>query len=235
MNKISALTTPVEFDSGDFLSVLSLSAGTAIARQKKFGELIGNDNWNVDIRERTITFGNRVFEIGIIGSESEYSNTWLWGWAHTESGLPENAAAPSRRAKRSLPNCPEFTEGKFELDELHNGHNLSMTTIGVSAKNVCYYRCPYEGGALFVQIDGLPDEIFEPLSLNEIARQHVEIISSLYCSHKLLAAGLLHQNGYSFTDNGNNITCEYNNQLLKFDFENYGDIMQTSNISLNHL
>ena len=68
MNKISALTTPVEFDSGDFLSVLSLSAGTAIARQNKFGELIGNDNWNVDIRERTITFGNRVFEIGIIGS-----------------------------------------------------------------------------------------------------------------------------------------------------------------------
>ena len=90
MNKISALTTPVEFDSGDFLSVLSLSAGTAIARQNKFGELIGNDNWNVDIRERTITFGNRVFEIGIIGSESEYSNTWLWGWAHTESGLPDN-------------------------------------------------------------------------------------------------------------------------------------------------
>lgn len=242
MEKRTILTTPVEFDRSDFFSLLSLSVGAAIARQNAFGAFIdsdGGDGWNVDPVHGAITFGKREFPCGIIGTESETGGTWLWGWAHTESGLPENAAAPSRRAKRAIPDCAEFTTAKFELDELHNGHNLSMVTICAAEKNVCYYRCPYNGGALFVQIDGLPEEVFAPPSLDDIARRQLEIIREFLCDHKLLAAGLLHMNGFGFADGGNFITAERNGRTLRFDFEktvgffgkNKG-LFRTANISL---
>lgn len=232
MEKRTILTTPVEFDKSDFFALLSLSVGTAIARQNAFGAVIGSDGWNVDPMHGTIAFGKREFPCGMIGSESEMGNTWLWSWAHTESGLPENAAAPSRRAKRSLRDCEEFTAAKFELDELHNGHNLSMVTTCVSGKDVCYYRCPYDGGALFVQVEELPGEIFAPLPLDGLARQHLEIIRSFYCDHRLLAAGLLHLNGYDFAVTSDCVTAGQNGRVLRFDFEETDGLYRTTNISI---
>lgn len=233
MSKNTILTTPAEFDKSDFLSLLSLSAGAAIERQNKFGELIGGAGWNVDLKNRRIIFGEKEFDCGIIGSESFTENTWLWGWAHTESGLPEISAAPSRRAKRALSDCEEFSVGKFGLDELHSGHNLSMTVVGASEKNVCYYRCPYEGGAVFVQIEGLPEEIFAPVALEALVRRYVEIIGAFYCDHRLLAAGFLHQNGCEFTAGADFILCESGGGTLRFDFEEVGGLFVTANISLN--
>lgn len=234
MEKISILTTPVEFDKSDFLSLLSLSAGNAILRQNRMGELvIGDNGWNVDVKNRLITFGKNTFDCGIIGSEDFTRGTWLWGWAITESGLPENAFAPARRAKRNLGDCPEITTPKFSLDELHSGHNLSMTAVGAAEKNVCYYRCPYNGGALFVQINGLPESIFEPAGLSEIAKQTVEIIGSLYCDHLLLCAGFLHQNGYKFELDGNVLTSADNSKTLRVEFENIDDLNRITGISLS--
>lgn len=226
------LTAPVEFDKSDYLSLLSLSAGAAIVRQNKLGELVvGENGWNIDVRNRRIKFGESEFDCGIIGSESEYGATWLWGWANTESNLPENVFAPSRRAKRALSECAEFTTAKFGLDEIHTGHNLSMITTAISEKNACYYRCPYEGGAVFAQIEGLPEEIFAPISLDELVKSYVEIISSLYCDHKLLAAGLLHANGFAFEDSGNSILTT-GEKKLQLDFEEIEGLFRVINIFL---
>lgn len=233
MEKIGILTTPVSFDKGDYLSLLSLAVGAAVSRQKKMGELvIGENGWNVDVKNRRIKFGESEFDCGIIGSESYQSNTWLWGWANTESGVPEICFAPSRRAKRNLPECEEFLTGKFMLDEIHTGHNLSMITVAVCEKNACYYRCPYDGGALFVQIEGLPESVFAPISLDELAREFLEIIRSFYCDHKLLAAGFLHQNGYSFEDEGDFISAAGGTRTIRFDFEEIDGIFRVVNISL---
>lgn len=233
MGKISILTTPIRFDKGDYLSLLSLAVGAAVSRQKKMGELvIGENGWNVDVKNRRIKFGENEFDCGIIGSESYQSNTWLWGWANTESGVPEICFAPSRRAKRNLPECEEFQAEKFMLDEIHTGHNLSMITVAASEKNACYYRCPYDGGALFVQIEGLPESVFAPISLDELAREFLEIIRSFYCDHKLLAAGFLHQNGYSFEDSGDFLSSTDGKRTLRFDFEEIDGFFRVVNISL---
>ena len=233
MEKIGILTTPVSFDKGDYLSLLSLAVGAAVSRQKKMGELvIGENGWNVDVKNRRIRFGESEFDCGIIGSESYQSNTWLWGWANTESGVPEICFAPSRRAKRNLPECEEFLTGKFMLDEIHTGHNLSMITVAASEKNACYYLCPYDGGAIFVQIEGLPESVFAPISLDELAREFLEIIRSFYCDHKLLAAGFLHQNGYSFEDGGDFISAAGGTRTIRFDFEEIDGIFRVVNISL---
>lgn len=227
----SILNTPIEFDRSDFLSLLSLSAGMAIANQNRMGELVIKDNgWNVNVRERRISFGDNAFTMGILGSESEESGTWLWAWANTESNLPELVTAASRRAKKALSDCPEFTEKKFMLDELHTGHNLAMVCVGVSEKDVCYYRCPYNGGAMLVQVEGLPEAVFEPLSAQQLMRQYLEIISAFYCDHRLLAAGFLYQNGTEFEDGGDFIDGKFEDITLRFSFENIDGLFRVVNI-----
>ena len=155
MNNFSVLECPVYFDKTNMLDVLSLSAGRAILCQNRLGEqIIADNSWGLDPMKGMIRFGNREFRAGILGSESEIQNTWLWSWAHTESGLPESSTAVSRRVKKLLPELPEFQTGKFMLDEVHNGHDLAMISCGVSHENLCYYRCPYDGGAALVTISG---------------------------------------------------------------------------------
>lgn len=230
--KKSVLDCPIYFDKSDFLSLLSLSAGYSIACQNKMGELvIGDNGWNVDIKGGTIRFGERVFKSGVLGSESHESGTWLWGWANTEGGLPEIASAPSRRAKKLLPDVAEFINGKFMLDELHTGHNLAMVCCGISKDAMCYYRCPYNGGAAFVTVSGLPEEVFSPLPIQEFMNQYIQIISSLYCDHRLLAAGFLFQNGNDFHAERDNIAANFENITLRFDFETIDGMSRLVNIS----
>lgn len=232
MKKRSVLNCPVEFDKNDFFSLVSLSVGYSIACQNAMGEnIIGDNGWNVDIKGGKIKFGNKEFASGVLGSESYESDTWLWSWANTESGLPEIVSAPSRRAKKVLSQVPEFINGKFSLDELHTGHNLSMVCCAVSEENICYYRCPYSNGAAFVTVKGLPDEIFAPLSAESFVRECMDIIGGFYCDHLLMVAGFLYQSGYDFEQNGAVLSADVGGTCLFFEFEYSGDMYRLMNIS----
>ncbi len=224
MKKKSILDCPVEFGKGDFLQLLSLSVGRMISVQTAFGEIIGDNGWNVDLKSGTIRFGENIFKSGVLGSESETGGTWLWAWANTEGGLPEIAAAPSRRARKLLADCAEFQNGKFMLDDIHTGHNLAMISCAVSEKNLCYYRCPYSGGAAFVTVENLPESVFEPVPAERFVRTLMDIISSFYCDHRLLAAGFLYQNGTDFVQSDSQIIAKFPEITLKLTFETAGGL-----------
>lgn len=220
MEKITTLDCPVYFDRTNILDMLSLSAGRAILCQNRMGSMvIGGNNWGLDPMNGIIRFGDREFTAGILGSESDIQNTWLWSWAHTESGLPERVTALSHRAKKTLPQLAEFQTGKFMRDEMHTGHNLSMIACGALNDNLCYYRCPYDGGAALAVISGLPEEIFAPADMQEFMKQYIDIISGFYCDHRLLAAGFLWQNGTPFTESPEAITANFSGRNLTFRFE----------------
>lgn len=227
------LECPVKFDRTSFFDLFSLSAAAMISRQNKMGELVvGDNNWSYDIRNRQLAFGGNRFSAGILGTENEREHTWLWAWANTESNLPELAAAPSRRARRALAGVQEFSEGKFMLeDELHTAHNLAMVSCAVNDKPVCYYRCPYDGGAMFVQPEGLPVEVFAPVSQTDLMRTFLEVIGALYCDHRLLAAGFLYMNGNEFIEEEDSITAQIDGRRLKFTFEKVGELSRTADIS----
>ncbi len=232
MNR-SVLNCPIDFDKNNMLDLLSLSVGWSIACQNRLGELIGDSGWNVDLKGGTIKFGERVFKSGVLGTESSSSGTWLWAWENTEGGLPEIAAAPSRRAKKLLPDCPEFVNGKFMLDELHTGHNLAMICCAVSDKDICYYRCPHSDGAAFVTVEGLPADVFAPLDAQSLLRQVMEIVSAFYCDHRLLAAGILYMNGTPFVAEGAYLTADFGGRTMRFDFEPAEGLYRLANVNFN--
>lgn len=230
--KRNILQCPIEFDKSSFFDLLSLSVGWSVACQNRLGEIIGDSGWNVDVKGGTIKFGENVYKSGVLGTESSSSGTWLWAWENTEGGLPEIAAAPSRRAKKALPSCPEFTNGKFMLDELHTGHNLSMVSCCVSEKDICYYRCPHSDGAAFVTVEGLPESVFAPLDAQSLLRQMMEVVSVFYCDHRLLAAGLLYMSGCTFEVTDGGITADIGGRTAQLQFEQYEGLYRLMNVSI---
>lgn len=234
MEKRSILDCPVQFDKTDFFELVSLSVGWCIACQNRMGELvIGDSGWNVDIKGGSISFGDRSFKSGVLGSESHSGEgTWLWGWANTEANLPEIAASPSRRAKRLMSEVAEFVNGKFILDELHTGHNLAMVCCAASRTAMGYYRCPHSDGAVFVTVEGLPEAVFAPLSAEEVMRQIMEIISVFNCDHRLLAAGLLWLNGTDLTEENGCITADFGSRKMRFVFEAVGGVSRLADVTV---
>lgn len=227
MEKIKLLDCPIDFDEKSFFDLMSLSVGRMIAIQNNFGELVGENGWNVNVKDRTIKFGDNEYKSGIFGVEDHKQSTWLWSWANVQSGLPESAAAPARRAKKALPDVPEFNTAKFELDNVHTGHNLAMVCCAVSEKNVIYYRCPYDGGAVFMQVEGMPEEVFRRCTKDEFLRDFADIIKGYFCDHRLLVAGALWMNGYTFQLDGPAIIADFggdsDEDKLCFVFDNSAD------------
>lgn len=212
MEKKKLLDCPIDFDEKSFFDLMSLSVGRMIAIQNNFGALSGEKGWNVNVKDRTIKFGDTEYKSGIFGTEDHKQSTWLWGWASGGNNLPEIACAPARRAKKALPDVPEFNTASFGLDSVHTGHNIAMVSCAVSDKDVIYYRCPYDGGALFMQVEGMPEEVFRRSTKDEFLRDFADIIKGYFCDHRLLVAGALWMNGYPFELDGPAIIADFSEE-----------------------
>lgn len=233
MSKRSVLNIPIEVDFSDIYSLADLTIGTGIARQRAFGQVIGKCDWSIDLGEMTISFGDKTFGCSIIGSESDSSDTWLWGWANPHNGWTEEQTDAGIKAREALSECDEFTVPSYDLDETRNGHNLSMIVTALSEENVAYYRCPYDGGALYVQVKGLPDEAFAPMSVPDIINDAMELIEGMECDHLLTIAGMLYQSGYDFTANDTELNCESSEGKLHVEFELVDDgLHRVTNVKL---
>ena len=146
MKNFSVLECPVYFDKTNMLDMLSLSAGRAILCQNRLGEqIIADNSWGLDPMKGMIRFGEREFRAGILGSESEIQNTWLWSWAHTESGLPESSTAVSRRVKKLLP---------LSGDMLHHQRLRIMLTALLAAARLRDMEAPDEPSPLTLLAQG---------------------------------------------------------------------------------
>jgi hypothetical protein len=123
-------------------------------KQMALSDLIGDSNWQFDMDSQTLSFGSKFhFKIQVLGTESNSSNTWLWGWANEASGIPPSMlkASEELRALGVQEHISELTQAEIPLTDQVNGHNLSMIASGV-CNGQAYYRGPYDGGALYMLI-----------------------------------------------------------------------------------
>jgi phenylalanyl-tRNA synthetase, alpha subunit len=186
-------------DLSDFHQVFSATLGKMAAVQGRFADIVGNLDWNVDFDRCEIAFGDQIYKIQFIGSESNVSDTWLWGFAN-QSGLSPEATAFSHeilRAGREW-GLQAFSKPGFELDEMLNGHNLSIAACGAVGENLCYYGCRHDKGCAFVAITDAPDLLFEPLSAHEFVKISSGCIQNHDVDHKIFIKSFLEFNGVKF-------------------------------------
>ena len=189
-------------DFSDFHQVFSATLGKMATVQNRFADIVGNLDWNADFDSCEIAFGDQIYKIQLIGSESDVSDTWLWGFAN-QSGLSPEATAFSHdilRAGREW-GLQAFSEPSFELDETFNGHTLCIAACGAADENLCYYGCRHDKGCAFVAIMDAPDLLFEPLSTHEFVKIASDCIQDFDVDHKIFIKSFLEFNGVKFDEN----------------------------------
>ncbi len=186
----------------------------SLGKQLSISDIVGDDDWNVDLTHGQISFGDRYcWHVQLLGTESESSGTWLWAWANTESNIPTHllVASLALKAYGELHGHAELTTPQVPLAHV-DGHTLALLASGVCEADA-YYRCPYEGGAAFVLIK---DENFprctEP-PLARIASVFPQAIASLDIpDHRLAFTCYLEYYRLAFEEKGAEVVVKEGNE-----------------------
>jgi hypothetical protein len=129
-------------------------AAVSLEKQWLLSDIIGDADWQMDLDKGIISFGTEFsFPVQVLGSESYISDTWLWAWANDNLDLSDDLliAAKNLRELGISEHIYEFTNESVPLQQAQ-GHQIAMVAAGI-CESGCYYRGPYEGGAIFVLID----------------------------------------------------------------------------------
>ena len=192
----------------------------ALSREKQqaLAGALGDGPWRVSLGDGTISLdgGRLVFPIQVLGTQAEGSNTWLWAWANEASNLPPGLLESANRLRQV-----GMEEGAAELAEPQlglgypddrpwfDGHYLAMAASGLCQAD-CYYRAPYEGGALFVLLKAPQVRTRAPQDARRMAMVLVELLGTpagAVLDHKTVVLSYARQKGYAVNDAREQVTC----------------------------
>jgi hypothetical protein len=176
-----------------FLNQLSRIIGVAYIRQKKFREFIGDGpDWAVDMRGGVISFGDMMFPVSFLGSESDSSNSWLWGWVNVNQ-YPEFIYKDSEVFYQQCmaQQITDLQGEELPLNGLINGHTIASMAAVANGMQMCYYKAPYGGGAAFLLLKGLPAEVLAPVPAHFAATSVSEAIAAFPLYHRAVVDGVM--------------------------------------------
>jgi hypothetical protein len=201
-------------------ALLEQFGGIALDKQLDFADIIGDNNWNVDMDKAEISFGaNLIFPIQVLGTISHASQTWLWAWANTKSGLTENVTKQSYALKK-------FGE-ENEIDLLRNDsfdfskedlHIIGMIASGMYNASA-YYIADYGQGAMVVTIKSEQIEKLKKENHLRIFTVFPQLISQFDMNHKNAFSNYLIAKGYALSAEGNNVTGTKNGNTITGQFD----------------
>jgi hypothetical protein len=215
--------TPEYFDS------LSACIGPARLRQIAFGALVVRErHWKLDFARGVLLFGEDAFPIQLLGTESYPDFTWQWAFAN-EGAYPEAIlAAASNFYTRCMAEGMEELRGHIlPLSPWVTGHNIASMAASIDPAGACYYRCPYENGAIYVLVGNLPDAVFAPAPVGSVVATITDLIQQLPLNHGALAGNLLADNCAEVTqgEDGSLLGRFADGATLRISFDDKGRIV----------
>ena len=175
----------------------------ALEKQEKLAALVNEHTSELDLCSGTISFNSGpAAPFQALGSESDNTLTWLWAWSEEQIELPEDLLTSSLQLKDwgKQEGIEEFTIPSVDLNRA-DGHVLSIISSQISGAS-CYYRSPYEGGAVFVLIFSEVVDRQPPFGLDGLSRQFADLISRYEFNHRNTLVSYLRANNPSFTEKG---------------------------------
>jgi hypothetical protein len=193
-------------------------AALSSEKQTALAAALGDGPWRLSIGAGTISLdgGQFVFPIQLLGTQAEESNTWLWAWANEASNFPPDLLTSADRLRQI-----GLEEGVVELAEPQlglgspddrpwfDGYYLAMAASGLCQAD-CYYRAPYEGGALFVLLKAPQVWARAPQDAHRMAAVLEELLGTpagAVLDHRTVVCSYARQKGYRVSDAGEQVTC----------------------------
>ncbi|ASS40039.1 DUF6882 domain-containing protein [Fusobacterium sp. oral taxon 203] len=216
--------------------VFSANLGKMMAIQIACAELVvKNKNWNVDFDKGIIAFGDDEYPLQFLGSEANFSNTWLWAWENI-NGFDEKiiSLAKNIKEKGEKLNLEPLTNAEIHITDELNGHNLSIVACGLADENYCYYRGPHSEGAIFVAFNEVDEKVFSPVNTRKFIDITMRCIQQFSLNHKLFIESFLDWNKNRYEWQENSIVAYFGkDEKLKIEFEKVKDNFRIKNINLN--
>ena len=175
----------------------------ALEKQEKLAALVNGHTSELDLESGKIIFDNRLeLPLQVLGTESDNTLTWLWAWSEEQTEIPEHFLISSLQLRDwgEQEGIEEFTIPSVDLSRA-DGHVLSLISSQISSAS-CYYRSPYEGGAVFVLISSELVDRQPPFGLDGLARQFTDLISRYEFNHRNALVSYVRANNLSFTEKG---------------------------------
>ncbi|EJP75767.1 hypothetical protein HMPREF1139_0693 [Campylobacter sp. FOBRC14] len=166
-----------------------------------------------------------MYKFSFLGSESDSSNTWMWGFNNI-NGFDESLLEVAKNAKNKgeIWGVSELVTEQFELTDTINGNTLATVACGLSEQNLFYYRCPYDGGAAFVAVLDAPEDVFAHMTnVHKVAEILMRCIERFELDHKILIESFLAANGTAYEWDGDVLVARFE-QGLRVEFERIGEI-----------
>lgn len=201
-------------------TLLEKHAAVAFEKQYSLAEIIGDNNWEIDMNTGLIHFGDDIkFPMQILGSYSFSSGTWLWAWANEASNIPESLLVEATKLKELGESyniefliMPEY---KMEPTDIHA---LGLIASGEFDCNA-YYAGNFGNGILLLT---LKDDSIKNVSDNEqlrILNIFPEIISTFAVNHKRSLKHYLTAKGYTISEESSKLTANKGPDSIHAEFD----------------
>lgn len=162
----------------DFREQVERCALLSLEKSLRLESVIGGLMLELDLDAGLARFPDRIeVPFQVLGTESDNTLSWLWGWADEQTEVPESLLRSAREMRAWLDRSgfASLTRPSLDLDEA-DGLLLSLVASEV-CKASAFLRDHYEGGALFLllyhpEIDRQPG--FDRAGLTRSLRDLVE-------------------------------------------------------------
>ena len=133
----------------------------AVEGQQALLDEAGATQWEADLDQRRLWLGERPYDIAMIGTSSEISNTWMWSWANPGYGAshPVVSAILPGCAKGREAGIPEFAAESFSLEGVTDYGMRPGSAVAFLAARLsgapAIYAAPYGSGIAYLAIFNL--------------------------------------------------------------------------------
>lgn len=229
--KTSIFETDYPITKSSWFEVFSACLGQVMAIQDACSEqVVKGQNWNVDFETGQLVFANKSYPVQFLGSESNSSNTWKWGWDNINGFSPSLIELANEvRSLGEKWNLEPLRVADFELDDTFNGRSMAIVACGISKKSYCYYRGPHDRGAVLMAFSQVPESVFLPVELHKFISITTECIQQFSINHKIFIESFLHWNKIKYSWEGQTIIAEFS-QKLYIKFEQIDEFLRVSSM-----
>ncbi|MCL1803968.1 MAG: hypothetical protein FWG30_10135 [Eubacteriaceae bacterium] len=210
-----------------YIDILSAYIGRSRIRQSAFfKDVLEGYGWFANFSEGFIRFGDDEYPIQLLGSESYKSYTWQWAIENTNN-FSEDVLKDAYLLYNSslMENIPDLKSIKLPLSDAINGHCISAIASAAHYEKTVYYRCPYDGGAVFVLVKNIQSSVFMPAGPSDVSKHIADLIKELPLNHRLLVKNMLMDNCESVEGTTTSLIGHFpGNSSLAIDFTMEGKL-----------
>lgn len=194
-------------------------AGIGFEKQYSLAEVIGDNDWSMDMEMGTISFGEIEMPIQVLGTYSNHSATWLWGWANEASNIPTNLLQQANELKKlgEEYNIEFLTKEEYKIEPT-DVHALGIIASGKFGSSA-YYAGDFGDGIILVTLES---PSVDDVDYNEQARildVFPQIISIFGVNHKRALKNYLENKGYTAEEKNNLIKASKNDNTIIATFD----------------